>query len=482
MRTRKFIRIFSALPSHLQEQFHLYLASPLHNTSQKLIDLAALIDAELIQYPENDLTPEELFARLDVDGKYRRNYLDKLLAQLLGALNDFLALQEFRGSKNLQAQMRFAAYERLQLDEWLPAIYKDLLGQDEIKWEGDTGALDAIFDIEWRRGSFLARQGRTPFGKHLVKIDALLEHRYLARKLELANIIGNYNRVFKPKVEAVGLEEVIDAISLAPTCYSHLVEIQYYSWHLITQPSKEAYSNLVTHLRDYEGKLAWSQLQAAWYLALNHCLMEIHRGNASYQDTTDELYLELLDNGYLLVENKMVPDHFKNILTLRLRKKKHQWVEEFITQYRGQLLHDYGGFIVEYALAVLDYSRDEYTNCIRRLEDVLGSFKGDIFLTLDARFWCLKSIYVRNGPDDGPFLESQQNAFRVFLIREKKLTEEQKKPFQHLNKLLGQLARLRDLPAGARKEKAPEFLRSLEGVHPLSNREWFRERIEQWTT
>ena len=466
----------AALPEEVIEQFHLFLASPIHNTSQRLCELAELLDKELIRKPENYLGPEDFLKLMPVEGNYRRNYIDKLCAQLYVALNEFLTLKQFRESPGIRRQLLFASYEELKLDEWISSIYKEVTDPKKSGAREDIDEMESRLNIEWTKGLFLARQARSPMGDHLAGLDGRLEDFYMARKLNLATVIGNYNRLFKPEIEVLNLDRLLKDLEGTPEKYSILVHCQYAAWKLITSPSDAAFHDLLEKLRLEKSVsgLSYEFLQTAWYVALNHCLLQINQGNPDYLDITDKLYLELLENEFLLVEGKMLPDHFKNILTLRFRKGETSWVAEFVDRFREQLTNDYGGFIVEYADALVDYYHGNYTKTILCLEEVLARFKADIFLTIDARFWRLKAIYDRNEPDDSLFLESQQNSFRVFLIREKKLNEDQKKPFQHLNKLLGQLARLREMNGGDRKKKAPEFIGSLDGLKPLSNREWFR--------
>jgi len=95
---------------------------------------------------------------------------------------------------------------------------------------------------------------------------------------------------------------------------------------------------------------------------------------------------------------------------------------------------------------------------------------------VDARVFMLKALYDRNRAEDDVLLESQWNAFRLYIMRNKRLGETDQKQYLNFAKLLRKLLDLRG--KGVRKSALEKLRAALESL-PLSDRHWFEAKLAE---
>jgi hypothetical protein len=478
MRSRKVFRIYAALSLGEREAFGLYLASPYHNTSQRLVDFRQLLEEGLLQQPQQ-LSTEEVWRLLPgVTTEYRANGFDKLCAELLAALNDFLALQNFRSHAATVASHQLEAYVDRHLDEWVPGVFEGLVEKLGKDLERDAEGLYADLEITRIFGIQQFRVNRLPPGEQLLKIDQKLNAYYFARKLELASALDSYNQVFKAGLELSYNHFLKEVFEKDASEFPLLVQMHAIAWLLTQYRKKEFYFQLRELLKLHSGKIPEFEVHTLNRIALNYCVFQTNLEETEFEAETDEMYLRLLDNGGLLMEGKLGPATFKNIVQLRLRLGFENWTEKFIQDWGRQLVDDHSGYALIYNQAVLDFYKGEYGRCLKELENVLRDAKGDLHYGVDARVYSLMAVYELNKVEDWAMeFESRLNAFRVYLIRENKLDDIRKERYQNLIKQFRMLMNLKNELPKLRKRKAEKFLQTLAQLKPVPNRKWFELQV-----
>lgn len=341
----------------------------------------------------------------------------------------------------------------------------------------DAEWLNAHYLLEYAYGSYQFRQPRQPGGEQLLRIDQHLDESYFARKLDLVSALHNYNVLFKEQLQAPDLKALRTAIEADPDRWPLLIRIKYHTYLLLAEQSEASFITLMQLLETEGNSLAGETRSEVYIAALNFCTFQINQGNTSYLQEADQLYMRLIDGGWLLQKGKLPSEFFKNIISLRLRMGAADWVETFIEEYGDRLSNSHQGMAVLYSRALLQFYRDQFEPCIRNLNEVLRDVKSDIYYGIDSRVFLLKAYYLRNLPDDSYLLESNLNAFRLYILRHKSLGDESRKRYGNILRLFRGLIRLRELPISKRANTLKKLQKEIQSL-PLSNRVWFEEQVQ----
>ena len=480
MRSRKIYQVYAALESNERKSFGLYLVSPLFGLGHRLEELRAVLEEMVADPEEVDLDAETIWKLLpSTQTSFRANGFDKLCAELMNALNDFLALEEFRSRPVTIASHQLSAYVERNLDEFVPRIYENLrdkLGED---LEKDSAGLYAHLELSELYGEYVFRKPRMPRGEQLLEIDARLNAFFFAKKLEIASLVEVFNQNYSADLELPYTDLFERIVGEPEDKFPLLVRIQALAWMLSSTREDQFYWQLKDLLIEKTHNLARDQRRTLFHLLLFHCVVRINGGEEAFELEMDELQMTMLDLGLFLEDGKMPPAQFKNIIHVRLLNGAIDWVAAFIQEWEGKLSNDHGGCSPIYNKAALDFHTGDFNACIRKMEQVLRDFKEDVFYGMDARIYVLMSLYEKGKREDVVAqFESRLNAFRVYLLREKRLGDARKARYTNLVKQFRRLMSLSLEAPDKRVKKAEKFLKILDSLQPASNRKWFVEQVQ----
>ena len=482
MRFRKVYRIYSALPDQERAAFGLYLASPYFGTHQRLGNLRALLEEALVQQPEQNLSPEEVWRLLpDVSTDFRANGFDKLCAELLAALNDFLAMQAYRAHPVTVASHQLQAYVDFHLVEWVPGVYEGLIERLGAYLERDAAGIYGHLSLLHAYGQHLFKTDRMPSIFHLLQIDQKLNEFFFARKLELAAAVDAYNRGYKSTVELPYLDLLKEVLDKGIEGYPPLVQVQALSWLMTRYRDPKHYFALKSLLEENKANFPVEDIQSFYWLALNYCYWQVNAENEEFDLEADEIHMHLLDEGMMLTDGKLIPGMLKNIVQVRLRLGKVEWVAEFLDVWASRISDDPAGAAIRYHRALLAFEQGQFSRCLRDLEVVMRDFKADIHYGVDARAIALMCVYEINKTDDwSQEFGARLNAFRLYLIRDEKMGEERKLRRLNLIKQFRKLMSLSNEAPSQRRAKAVKMLEGLKNLKPASNRKWFEKQVSDF--
>ena len=476
MRSRKIYKVVEAMAAAERERLRLFLQSPLHNPSPLLLALYEELVKDISRPELTPRGPEALHASLPSDSRFSANYFDKLCAMLLGHVHRFLVWSEFNREQAQEAWLLLRAYNRLNLGEAVPALYKSLGTELEALVGTDEGALDAGYKMDREFGMYLFRQPRTPAGEQLSRISQSLQVSYIDRALEIAMAIHNYNQVFHLHIQTPDLAWAMAEMDNHPEGWPVALRVKLLGYRVLAEHSVAAFEGLLEMLGKEADALDEGLRREMHTVALNFCAFQINKGDSRFLAHADGLYMRLLEAGWLLRDGLLPSELFKNIVSLRLRLGELEWTAKFIEAYGSRLANAHDGLALLYNRAVLKFYEGDQKACMVMFEEVLRDVKSDMYYGVDARVFMLKALYDRNRAEDDVLLESQWNAFRLYIMRNKRLGETDQKQYLNFAKLLRKLLDLRG--KGVRKPALEKLRAALESL-PLSDRHWFEAKLAE---
>jgi hypothetical protein len=476
MRARKVYRIYATLPDDERASFGRYLASPYFNTSQRLVDFRQLLEDALVQQPELDLSAEQVWQQLPgVKTEFRANGFDKLCAELLAALNDFLAQEELRHRPYESARLQMEAYVNRHLDDWVPGLFAALIDRWGTELERDAEGLWAHAQILEAFGVYVFRQPRQPRGEILERIDAKLNEAYLAKKLEIAALVDLYNRTFSQTIR-VPFMDFVEAAALGDHPMPTLLKLRSLAWQLNHHRADTAYWQLKAGLLEAQ-EIDPVVAHTLFHQLLNFAYLRMNEDDAQWEAEAAAIQLDLLARRMLHMGDHILPSHLKNVVQLQLAMGEVAWVRTFLAEAAGRIEGDVDGLAATYNEAVLALFEGRHRDCFQGMERVLRDFKEDVYYVIDARVYQLMALYELGAEEDRfAEFEARHNALRVSLVRESRVSALFKERYQNLVKQFRRLHSLRQEQPAAQRALAQKFIQNLSTTKPASNRRWFERQ------
>lgn len=275
----------------------------------------------------------------------------------------------------------------------------------------------------------------------------LLDLYFVAKKLQISAEKINLNFILKKEWDDPFLNTILEQIDAG--LFADIPYIQMYRLvikSLTNSDDETVFDQLKTEVPTLLGRLSDSELSDLYQYLLNYCIRRINAGRLEFQNELLAVYQSALKNGALLTNGSISQWDFKNIVTIALRTGNSEYAREFIHSHKQLLPGSQRTNALAYNLANLHFSEKNFRAAISQLQNV---DLDDVFYRLDARSILLKSYYEL---DDSDALHYHATAFRSFLIRNRKVSDNQRKLYLNLikhalslSKMRGDYSKLRQL-------------------------------------
>ena len=177
----------------------------------------------------------------------------------------------------------------------------------------------------------------------------------------------------------------------------------------------------------------------------------------------------MLAEQMLLVDNFFMPNHYKNIVITALKLKEYDWTQDFIDKYAPKLPLDIKETVFNYTLAALHFDRKEYDEalfCLMKINPI------DPYYGLNYRALLCKTYYELS---EFMALNANLESFRVFVLREKQLSEYNNLSYKNFINVLKRLIRGKE----KKKKTADNLLTEMSSMEPLVHKQWLLEKIQE---
>ena len=238
----------------------------------------------------------------------------------------------------------------------------------------------------------------------------------------------------------------------------------------LKEPSvEEHYTKLKQLLLHHIAQLPQTELRDMYAFAQNYCIKHINLGNTRYLRELFDNYKTLIQNGIIL-EGKFFPQFdFKNIVTVALRLEEYEWTKEFILTNKGALKREFRKNAINYNMAMLHFSQKEYSQALKLLLAVEFT---DVYYHLDSKVLLLKTYYEMEEIEP---LISLIATFRVYLRRNKQISDYQRRIYNNLIKFVNKLIRVK---LGSKKPLS-EIEKEIARVKEIADLTWLNNRVSE---
>ncbi|MEM7037133.1 MAG: hypothetical protein AAF570_09160, partial [Bacteroidota bacterium] len=415
-----------------------FLASPFHNTRPEILVLYDAVRAEYPDFVGFDLFSETVFEGIWPGKSYVHARLKHLVSDLVGLLEEFWVVQGLKKNPVWRDKLLLDSYEGRALDKYFGQTLRAAKQRLSQRPYRDAAHFYARFLLESAGYAFAVKRknrqmesGMTALLESLDTFYVGLKMRYGAAALTRAAILG----------EDAGLPllaEVRQYAAQPPFSESPLVDIYHHILlTLETDDHEAAFEALLDLLQRHAAAFPRQERAEMYAFALNYCIRRLNEGAEGYPKRLFELYVFLAREQLIFEENQLSPQHYKNIVTLGLRLERFSDTEAFIADQSPFLPTDFRENSRRYSLASLHFARKAYGQALRTLQSVEFT---DVFYHLDAKCLLLKTYYELQETEP---LFSLVDTFRVYLRRNRKISDYQRTIYRNLVKYVKQLAKYR---------------------------------------
>ena len=237
----------------------------------------------------------------------------------------------------------------------------------------------------------------------------------------------------------------------------------------VENDNDEHFGKLKKLLEEHTDKFPLDEAKDIYAYAQNYTIRKINAGNKTYLREYFNLSKQALEKNLLMVDGYLSPWTYKNIVIAALRAGEFEWTEQFIKSYKNKLNEKFRINAFNYNMGYLLFFKGQYGEALKLINQVEFT---DIFYALDSRTMLIKIYYQM---DEWDPMQSAIEAFKVYLRRNKTLSENVKVLYTNFLKYIDKLSRLtkRD------KSKLNELKEKIEETKQVADLGWLQQKVEE---
>ena len=203
----------------------------------------------------------------------------------------------------------------------------------------------------------------------------------------------NWNRanILTEAKNKILANDLIKTIQLQGFEQITLINLYYLNLLLLMNPNSENYFyQLKELLKNKYHKIDKIYLQNIYTMATNYCNHKIKAGFANFHKEVFDLYLLMLEQKIVYINNYLRKRFIKNMVTAGLQIGKLKWVGQFIENVQKEAVPQYSNSIYAFSKGAMYFYCQDYDNALQMLLKVENI---DVFYNLDSRGLLLKCYY-----------------------------------------------------------------------------------------
>ncbi|HMQ49688.1 MAG TPA: hypothetical protein PKA00_19570 [Saprospiraceae bacterium] len=439
MYNSRLVRQIKELSSKDRERFQQFVASPYFNQHESTLQLLDWI----IEYLDADakyLEKEHLYNKLFPGAKFDEQQMYNLMSNLKKLFHKFLAYQYVEKSPFMEPIGALEmAFEKSQFDV-LTNRGKQLHKKLEATPIHDANFYYANYRMSFLLGYYGAQYiDRTATDTFQRMLDSLDKYYILEKLKNCCHLTANI-LMMNTSYEFSMFEELLSYVERNWHQFESekSIVLYYKSLKSHTDENNPEHFQVMKQLLEKEAeKFSSAELRDLYGFSNNYCIRMINLGKSEYHRELLQLYRQGLRRG-LLLNNDMISEwDYKNIATLGGNLKEFDWTERFLNDYKDKLSPAKRENAYNYNLGNFYYNKKEYNEALSYL--LLVQFT-DVRYHLGTTFLLINTYFALK---DTEALLSLIETFRIYIIRNRKMSGEQKRGYTNFLRFTKKLVSLK---------------------------------------
>lgn len=470
MLNSKLISIIKTFSARELNAFEKLVLSPFFNVNEEASALFAKLKKLFPEFDKKQTEKKAVFKKLYPGKRFNEQKLRYVMTDLTRLLEEFLVQRQFSENDMLKKHLLLQSLNKRDLDKYFQWQISDAYSAQEKSPYRDAIYYERQAMLEEDSYSWTSRKDNRAIDSSLQSLVDNIDIHYLTKKLKYSCEIINRMNVLKVEYNLSFLDNTLEF--LKNNSFAHIPAITIYYQVLLTLRESENeshYRKLKTLLAEHISKFPKAELRDIYGFVQNYCIRQINMGNNNYLRELFENYKILLAKEIIIENKSLAQFDFKNIVTIALRLDEYKWTESFIQKYSPLLSADFRKNAINYNLARLHYSKKQYRDALRLLLAVQFT---DVYYHLDSKSLLLRIYYEL---EDWEPLMSLFNTFKIYLKRNKLISEYQRTTYTNLVKFVRKLTRIK---MGS-KLPLEKVKYEIEQVKQIADLTWLQSKLEE---
>ncbi len=476
MKNSSLFKLLSKMPRSKIRRWQSFIASPYFNKRKDLEDYANYLADQIVsgKVPD-DFSRKDLFLAVSGEKDFDDGFLRWVISSLLRLTERFLAI-EYQES---------VQHNRMQLD-LIEVLHNDFDGIREDYHLKKIKTENLVVENRYR---LLQLEDRRYLSQNDFSKKALLQDKIdfgfewsLTEALETLCEQKNRAQFMQLEIENSWGEWAVNYIEHNPDYLNDrpVIHLYYLIYNSVCFPDAfEEIGRIDQLIDEISERISFDKLRSFRVYQLNFCLRKINSGDNTYLVKCLDLFEKMLDKK-LLLDGGFLPIYvFKNILTIGLRLKKLEWVKRFVKEQAEYLNPDVRENAYQYSIANIFYAEKEYEKSQHALMQVEFT---DINYNLDSKALLLR-IYFETEEEEA--LEAHFNAFKIYLIRNKLISNKKHKRYYNLFRFTRKMSLLKsewDYKSSEYLDNKLKLLRKqIDRAGSIANKNWLNAQLAELT-
>jgi len=477
----KLIDLYRTLDTIEKRRFAEYVESPFFNSNKQVVLLNSYIANLLEKDEQSPIYKKKIYIRLFGKQKYVEQKVSDTMTFLMRLLESYISQIRFEKIKLVQKEFLLTELRERNLDKHFISNSNDYRKLLEKKNQ-DASFYHERYILERELDHYFIKKEVRKSNESLQAKSDNLDIYYLSEKLkdlcEMENRKNIIGAEYNPKMKS----EVLEHIKHNQKLYKSIpiVHIYYTILLCLTEPKKsDHFLELKSELKKHADHFSREEARQMYDHAQNYCIKRINSGESDFLEQLFSIYESLLENRVIFEGAYLSQWDYKNIVSVAMRLNKFDWTKQFIENFKKHIAPDSRENAYEYNLASYYYSKKDYRDALKLLQKVEFT---DVFYHLGAKSMLLKMYYELEEVE--PFY-SLVDAFKVYLLRNKKISVYQRTVHQNLVKYTKNAFDLKlkgPVPSRTIYEKAIQKLKDkINKEKNITNLQWLQEQVNELT-
>ncbi len=412
MYSSKLIQSILSFSPREMKGFCQFVHSSFHNQHRDVLKLLEFIISRNEINP-NSVLKKDAFAYVFPDDEFHNMRIIHVMSYLLKIVESYLAYLNWQENPVMEELNLVRSLRKRDLGKSFKQKVKSFKKIQEKEPLRDARFHYFRYQLELEHYKFISEQ-RRDIRSNLQEISNGLNVFFIAEKLKQTCEIISHNIVEKKEYELELLDEVLNYIEKKKK-YLEIpaIGLYYYGYKILTDISAPDFFKFKDLLFENQNAFPKEEIKDLHIIAINFCIKQLNTGFTKFNKDLFELYQSGLDSGIFMKNGIISRFTFINAVSLGLKMNAFEWVQEFITVYKGNLDEKYRKSIFDYNQAKLYYEQKKYKESMLIL---IQTDVDDVLVNLDVKRMLLKMYY-----ELGEFeaLEALIESFRIYLARKK---------------------------------------------------------------
>ena len=449
-------------------RFGEYLASPFFNKDEQLVAFYQYLRRYAPDFESRNLEKERLLEKGIPGVELNEKKLGYLMSDIVEHIEGFIRYNQHMADDMEGFVHLLNTYNSWEADKFFEQTLRDARATLHADPYRNAPHFYKAFLLQSEVNAYFDRQKKRAYDVSLQEAANYLDLFYLSTKLKYSCELINRQKLVASDYTLRLLKEISD--HLRDNVYDEYPSIAIYYQVLMTfveGDNEVHFEKLKRLLTEHTDKFPNTEARDMYAYAQNYTIRKINAGEKQFLPEYFALSRQALEKGLLTVDGDLSPWTYKNLVVAALRVGEFEWAEQFIKQYRGQLNEKFRSNAYNYNMGALLFYKGQYGEALRLINQVEFT---DIFYALDTRTMQIKIYYQL---DEWDPLQSAIEAFKVYLRRNKTLSDNVKVLYTNFLKFTEKLSKLtkRD------KAKLEELRARIEETRQIADIGWLQTKV-----